>query len=260
MILAAALFVLAAFGEEPTAVGSHPSEPADDPPVAVLVTEAWGLNDWYDLEDAWSDVRQIQRGLEWARVRLRENPLDSAGLNVLAYNEYLAMEYSRAEKDYTRMTVIYPDDPAGWTNLALTFKRRGDYATEEKYYREVLARWPFERHARTNLALCLAHQGRHEEAVSIMDALERILPDDPYLDLHRAAICALNGDRASAYRFLLKSLGEMQMLDSMHDVEYRQDLRLDPAFEQMRQQGRFRRLLLSYSSDAPSDPRARPGR
>lgn len=247
MFLSATLLVLAAFAEEPNGVEPQPGPV--EPPLAVSITEAWELSEWYDLQDALRDLEEIERGLEWARARLRSKPLDSVGLNVLGYHEYLAMEYDREERDYTRMTVAYPDDPAGWTNLALTFKRRGDYVTEETYYRRVLTRWPLDRHARTNLALCLAHQGRNEEAVTIMEDLALAAPDDPYFDLHRAAISALAGDQAGAYRFLARSLREARSLDSAHGIEYRQDLRLDPAFERMRRQGRFRRLLVSYSSE-----------
>ena len=221
----------------------------EDQPVAVHVTEGWGLNDWYDTEDARQDAKEIQQELDLARQILKLDPDDPTGLNILAYYQYLAMDYTRAEKVYTRMTVLNPDDAAGWNNLALTFKRRKDYVTEEKYYRIALELSPMDDHAMNNLAVCLAHQGRFDEALKIMDDLETIIPDDAYADLHRAKIYAAMGKDERAYKFLEKSLRGMRKLDTLHNIEYRQDIRIDPAFEKLRKEERFRSMLMRYYGD-----------
>ncbi len=223
----------------------------EDQPVAVHVTEGWGLNDWYDTKDAREDAQEIQQELDLARAILKLDPDDPQGMNILAYYEYLAMDYTQAEKVYTKMTVLYPDDPAGWNNLALTFKRRKDYVTEEKYYRIALQLAPMDDHALNNLAVCLAHQGRYDEALQIMKQLETIIPGDAYADLHRAKIYAASGQEEKSYNYLEKSLRGMRKLDTLHNIEYRQDIRIDPAFEAMRKEDRFRMLLTRYYADEP---------
>lgn len=240
--------------DDGTVVDAEPDEApaeAEDQPVAVHVTEGWGLNDWYDTEDARQDAEQIQQELDLARQILKIDPDNIEGMNILAYYQYLAMDYTQAEKVYTRMTVLYPDDPTGWNNLALTFKRRKEYTQEEQYYRIALQLAPMDDHAMNNLAVCLAHQGRYEEALQIMKDLESIIPDDAYADLHRAKIYAAMGKKDRAYTFLEKSLRAMRKLDTLHNIEYRQDIRIDPAFEALRKEERFRSLLMRYYGDEP---------
>ena len=76
--------------------------------------------------------------------------------------------------------------------------------------------------------------------------LEREIPDDAYADLHRAKTYALMGDEPKAYKFLEKSLKSMRKLDTLHNIEFQQDIRVDPAFLTMRKAERFKRLLLRY--------------
>lgn len=223
----------------------------EDQPVAVHVTEGWGLNDWYDTEDARKDAKEIQQELDLARQILKLDPDDLNGLNILAYYQYLAMDYPRAEKVYKRMTELNPDDAAGWNNLALTYKRRKDYVTEESYYRIALDLSPMDDHAMNNLAVCLAHQGRFDEALKLMDDLESIIPDDAYADLHRSKIYAAMGKDERSYKFLEKSLRSMRQLDTLHNIEFRQDIRIDPAFEKLRKEERFRSMLMKYYGDEP---------
>ena len=221
----------------------------EEQPAAVHVTEGWGLNDWYDTTDAREDAKDIQQGLDLARQLLRLDPDDPTGLNILAYYHYLAMDYAASEKVYTRMTVLYPDDSSGWNNLALTFKRRQDYVTEENLYRIAIGLASYDDHALNNLAVCLAHQGRFEEAEQIMKQLETLVPDDAYADLHRAKLYAAWGKPERAYGYLERSLRSMRKLDTLHNIEFRQDIRIDPVFEKMRQEDRFRNLLLRFYGD-----------
>ncbi len=218
----------------------------EDKPIAVHVDEGWGLTDWYDTEDARKDARQIQQQLEVAHQLLRLNPDDPAGLTIRAYYEYLALDLAAAKKTYDKFTRLYPDDPAGWNNLALVYKREGAYEKEEELYRIALGLSPDDDHALNNLAVCLAHQGRFDEALAIMEKLEVLTPDDPYADLHRAKIYAAMGKEERSYRFLQKSLAGMRKLDTLHNIEFRQDIRVDPAFTEMREQERFGKMLTRY--------------
>ena len=218
----------------------------DDESVAVHVTEGWGLTDWYDTVDARKDAEEIRENLELARQILKIDPDNPAGLIIRAYYEYLAFDWDAAERTYQHFTKLYPDDPAGWNNLALVYKRKGDYVQEEKLYQIALGLDPQDDHALMNLAVCLAHQGRFDEALQIMDQLEKLIPDDPYADLHRAKIYAAMGKEDRSYRFLQKSLSGMRKLDTLHNIEFRQDIRVDPAFATMREEERFKALLDRY--------------
>lgn len=221
-------------------------EEGDDEPIAVHVTEGWGLSDWYDTVDAREDAEEIRQNLELARQVLRIDPDNPSGLIIRAYYEYLAFDWNAAERTYQHFTKLYPEDPAGWNNLALVYKRKGDFQEEEKLYNIALGLDPQDDHALMNLALCLAHQGRFDEALQIMDQLEVLIPGDPYADLHRAKIYAAMGKEDRAYRFLQKSLQGMRKLDTLHNIEFRQDIRVDPAFATLREQERFKALLDRY--------------
>jgi tetratricopeptide (TPR) repeat protein len=218
----------------------------EDKPIAVHVDEGWGLTDWYDTKDAREDAKEIQEQLKAVHDLLRLDPDDPAGLATRAYYEYLAFDMAAARKTYDKYTRLYPEDAAGWNNLALVYKREGEYQKEEELYRIALSLSPEDDHALNNLAVCLAHQGRFDEALVIMEKLEGIIPEDAYADLHRAKIYAAMGKEDRAYRFLQKSLAGMRKLDTLHNIEFRQDIRVDPAFEEMRKQDRFGNMLERY--------------
>ncbi len=218
----------------------------DDQPIAVHVTEGWGLTDWYDTQDAREDARDIEERLKFARQLLKIDPNDAYALSIRAYYEYLAMDYKASKRTYERFTTLFPDDAAGWNNLALTYKREKKYKEEEALYRKALSLEPLDDHALNNLAVCLAHQKRFDEALAIMKQLETLTPDDAYAELHRAKIHAAMGEDEQAYGFLERSLQRMKQLDTLHNIEFRQDIRIDPAFETLRKQERFRKLLTRY--------------
>lgn len=228
-----------------------PEEDAELHPAAQEAVEGWGVADWYDTEDAREDAAEIRQQLKLAHDLLRLDPDDPYGLSIRAYYEYLATDYAAAQRTYDRFTTLFPDESAGWNNLALVHKRQGDYEKEEALYRLALEMTPDEDHALNNLAVCLAHQGRYDEALAIMKRLETLTPDDPYADLHRAKIYAAMGKDERAYHFLQRSLSGMRKLDTLHNIEFRQDIRLDPALDEIRKQKRFHDLLVRYYGDKP---------
>ena len=221
-------------------------ESDEDKPIAVHVDEGWGLTDWYDTQDARKDAQEIEKQLELARDLLRLDPDDPQGLVTRAYYEYLAFDYEAAKRTYEHFTKLYPEDPAGWNNLALAYKRQGEYTKEEAYYRIALSLAPDDDHALMNLAVCMAHQERFDEAVALMKKAEVLRPDDAYVELHWAKVHAAMGKEERAYRSLQRSLSMMRKLDTLHNIEFRQDIRVDPVFETMRQEERFTRLLDRY--------------
>ena len=210
----------------------------------------WGFRDWFDVADARPETEaRWRRHLDIARTRLAINPDDPAALNVVGYYAYLAENIELARETYERFSELHPDDPAGFNNLALTYKRTKQYAEEEALYRRALELDPADPNVLNNLAVNLSHQGRHEEALAIMELLEELSPVDPYADLHRAKIYAAIGRRERALRYLRKALDGVRELDTMHHIEFRQDIRIDPAFVQLRRDRRFARLLRRHYGD-----------
>jgi len=165
---------------------------------------------------------------------------------VVDYYQYLAQDYGSCRKTYERFIELNPDEAAGYNNLALVYKRTGEYGKEEGYYRLALALDEKDEHALNNLAVNLAHQGRFAEALEIMKELETLDPGDAYADLHRSKIYAAMGNEAEALRFLEMSLQGMAALDTLHHIEFRQDIRVDPAFNLIRETPAFDDLLAQY--------------
>ncbi|GDX82717.1 hypothetical protein LBMAG42_45280 [Deltaproteobacteria bacterium] len=213
---------------------------------AVEVEEGWGLTDWYDTEDARKDRQEITEAIDISNQLLKLDPDNLYGLSIKAYYQYLAMDFEGAELTYDHMLKIDGTGGAQWNNLALVYKRRGDYQKEEELYRTALMLDPNEPNTKINLALCYGHQGRFDEALEVMRQMEVEIPDDPYADLHRAKIYALMGNEAESYKFLEKSLKTMRKLDTLHNIEFQQDIRVDPAFKTMREAKRFKALLVRY--------------
>jgi len=214
--------------------------------------EGWGIQDWYDEQDAIMERVEIEYMMAVADRRLKIDPDDPQALSILSYYQYLAEDFDDAIETYDRYIELNPDDAAGYNNKALVYKRRGEYEKEEALYRVALSLEPDDVTAINNLAVNLAHQGRHDEALSWMEQLEQLDPDDPYADLHRAKIYAEIGDDDKALHFLDKALRGMEALDTLHHIEFRQDIRVDPSFESLRRSARFRGILVKYyGKDSP---------
>lgn len=214
--------------------------------------QGWGVQDWYDARDARIDELEVETMLRYSKERLRIDPNDPDALSILSYYQYLAQDFESALKTYDKFIQLYPDASAGYNNKALVYKRLGDYQTEEQLYRMALALDPDDVTALNNLAVNLAHQGRHDEALAIMNRLEVLDPGEPYADLHRSKIHAQAGNDDEAYAFLEKALQGMAKLDTLHHIEFRQDIRVDPSFEKLRQTPKFHAILRRYyDDDAP---------
>ena len=226
----------------------------DAPPTPLERFVGWGFRDWYDVRDARPEVNdRMRRHLDLARHRLRIDPDDPFALNVLGQYAYLAENNDLSRETYEKYVQLFPEESLGYNNLGLTYKRTGEYAKEEALYRKALELEPDEEHVLNNLAVNLAHQGRYDEAMEVMDHLAELTPEDPYSDLHRAKIYASMGKRRKALRHLELALEGAARLDTMHHIEFRQDIRLDPAFDPLRGQDRFRRILEEhYGRDADS--------
>ena len=223
-----------------------PTEEAPDVEAPAEEDEGWGIPDWYDEEDKALEELEIELMLRVARQRLRIDPNDPASLSLLSYYQYLAGEFDAALETYDKFIELYPEEAAGYNNKALVYKRRAEYEKEEGLYRTALYYQPQDVTAMNNLAVNLSHQGRYEEALAIMDQLEVLDPGEPYNDLHRSKIHAEIGNEDQALDYLRKALEGMARLDTLHHIEFRQDIRLDPSFEALRATERFRAILHEF--------------
>lgn len=229
----------------------------DPTPERAEEEEGWGFRDWLDAAPRTPEEIELRLNLEMAKRRLAIDPDDPYAIATVAYFQYLSQDYVQARKSFDRFIALMPDDPAGYNNLALVLKREGQYEEEEKLYRYALAIDPSDTYALNNLAVNLSHQGRHDEALEIMDRLQRIQPDDPYADLHRAKIYADKGDDEKALAYAEKAVrgafepGERgrSRISTLHHIEFRQDIRVDPSFRRLRADPRFRAMLKKYYGD-----------
>ena len=221
-------------------------------PPAVEKFIGWGFKDWFEVQDARPEQKaEWQEALEMARVRLRIDPNDPYALNTVGLYAYLAENHELSRATYQRMMELHPNTPAAYNNYALVLKRSGEYVEEEALYRRALDLDPTDTHVLNNLAVCLAHQARFDEALAVMDRLDQIDPEDSYADLHRAKIYAAMGKDRKALRYLERALGDAPDLDTLHHIEFRQDLRLDPVFRELRHDRRFRKVLEdAYGAEA----------
>jgi tetratricopeptide (TPR) repeat protein len=213
---------------------------------ATATEEGFGLRDWYDEGTEQVENLEIDLMLRYAKQRLRIDPNDPSALAMLSYYQYLAEDYDAALATYDKIIRLNPEESAGYNNKALVYKRLGQYEKEEALYRVALSLSPSDDVAMNNLAVNLSHQGRFEEATAIMDELARLTPGDPYAELHRAKIHAAKGEDEAAIAALERALQAMQKLDTLHHIEFRQDIRLDPSFARLREDPRFRAVLVRY--------------
>jgi tetratricopeptide (TPR) repeat protein len=213
----------------------------------------WGFRDWLNVaEIPASEKSNMERRLQVAQGILRIDPDDPFSVLTVASYAYLSENYTLCREMYGRYLKLFPADAAGWNNLALTYKRTREYHHEEDLYRLALVLEPDNFFTKNNLAVNLAHQGRFDEANSLMNDV-RMHPDQrPYADLHMAKIAASQGKDRRAYRFLKQALAQVQHLNTSHHIEFRQDIRVDPSFDRIRSHPKFRRLLFeAYGDDTP---------
>jgi tetratricopeptide (TPR) repeat protein len=229
---------------------AEPEGPALARPIERFI--GWGFKDWFEVEDGRGDQEeQIARIMESTRVKLKIDPDDPQAIQTAAYYSYLSENQELTSALHERYIELYPWDPSGYNNLALSHKRTGEYEEEEALYRIALKLDPSDPHALNNLAVNLAHQGRFDEALRLMASVEELTPDDPYADLHRAKIFAAMGKKRKSYSMLKKALANVDKLDTLHHIEFRQDIRVDPVFDKYRSKWGFKRIIRKkYGDDA----------
>jgi len=222
-------------------------------PPAVERFVGWGFHDWLDVAEADSGAsKEMTDRLQLARDLMQIDPDQPFAILTVAYYAYLSENYELCRSLYARYIDLYPDDAAGWNNLALTYKRSGQYAEEERLYRRSLMLEPDNANTKNNLAVNLAHQGRFAEAEALMEGLNPSPSEQPYAELHRAKIAAQQGKLRKAQRHLKAAVSQAHTMDTFHHIEFRQDIRLDPSLAPLRDRRATRRLLEDvYGDDSP---------
>jgi Flp pilus assembly protein TadD len=196
--------------------------------------------------------KEMSDRLQLARDLMQIDPDQPFAILTVAYYAYLSENYELCRSLYARYIDLYPEDAAGWNNLALTYKRSGQYAEEERLYRRSLMLEPDNANTKNNLAVNLAHQGRFKEAESLMEGLNPSPSELPYAELHRAKIAAQQGKLRKAQRHLKAAVTQAHTMDTFHHIEFRQDIRLDPSLAPLRDKRATRRLLEDvYGDDSP---------
>ena len=213
----------------------------------------WGFHDWLDVAESNSATKkQMEERLGLAQEIMRIDPNDPFALLTVSYYAYLSENHTLCRDLYERYISLYPEDAAGWNNLALSYKRTGDYDKEEQLYRVALSIEPDNSNTKNNLAVNLARQGRFNEARALMDQLELKPEEVPYAELHLAKISAAEGKDKRAYRHIKRALEMVNRMDTFHHIEFRQDIRVDPSFKRLRKQSKFRALLEeTYGAQSP---------
>ncbi|MFT5584467.1 MAG: tetratricopeptide (TPR) repeat protein [Cognaticolwellia sp.] len=206
--------------------------------------EGWGYKDQLPAEQ--KEAQRVAEELAQAEEALRLDPDSPWALAQVARYQYLSEDMQGARRTYERYIEARPESASGYNNLGLVYKRLGDFEKEEELYRLALDIEPDDTAAMNNLAVNLAHQARYEEALGLMDRVEVLEPGQPYAQLHRAKIYAAMDNPERALISLDRALAGMAALDTLHHIEFRQDIRVDPALDPLRERAAFTALLVQY--------------
>jgi len=162
----------------------------------------WGLEALAKLE---LDYGNPERAERLYRDLLLHAPKERALWTCLGLSQALAGRHETALASYRSALAIAPDHIAVLLNLADSELALGRRSEAEAHYRRVLDRLAVLESAaslrpddRLVKAQCLAHLGRAEEAVAIVQQTLRQGPGSPDLVYAAALVYALVGDRTSA--------------------------------------------------------------
>ncbi|MBK5293439.1 MAG: tetratricopeptide repeat protein [Acidobacteriia bacterium] len=140
--------------------------------------------------------REVRAFLE---ERSKANPSDSAPVLVLADWDLAQRDFTRAETGYLAVTVKEAENPHSWAGIGRIRYQSGQPKEAEKMFRKALEVSPSDRIATLFLGLLLTEQGRHQEAIPVLEKGVILAPDDPYVFNNLAYALAESGgdlDRA----------------------------------------------------------------
>jgi len=137
--------------------------------------------------------------------------LDPAAFVVVSYNRGLIFLYQarfeEAQRELDRAASVEPNNPLLKTVRALVLYYTKHPAEGEALLREITTDHPNLNGVRPFLAMCLSRQGKHDQALAeLTDAVKRNAMVDPDIAYAVASVYALEGDKASAFEWLERSV------------------------------------------------------
>ena len=138
---------------------------------------------------------------------------------------------------------IRDSDTSAKIRLAWALRRQGKHSLELGKYQSILTEHPAHLLALSGTATSLARMGRLGEARDTFDALQILAPVHPLTETTAATLEAIQGRDDLAIESLSRAVVGQEHLDTELQIEFRQDLALDPALARVRKSTRLRSML-----------------
>jgi tetratricopeptide (TPR) repeat protein len=132
-------------------------------------------------------------------------------LTVASYHRSVTGEYDKATAAYSALLDVYPEETTALNNLSLILSTGGDYEGAEEMARRALAVDSSTWSHYLNLLLALIGQRRVEEAVGVLEQMDRNLPGSPLKHMVSGWLAYAQGDYAAAetnFRKLIEDYGQ----------------------------------------------------
>lgn len=139
---------------------------------------------------------------EW----VRSHPKDRAAMAMLAETYRLAGQRAEAIQEYERLLAVDPQNPVVLNNLAWVCHEAGD-ARAEQFARRAYAAKPSDPDIGDTLGWILVGNGRHREALPILETAAKAAQDRPEIGYHFAVALEREGDKVRARSELDRVLG-----------------------------------------------------
>ena len=136
------------------------------------------------------------------RAWLAREPANEDGLILLAMCLQLQERNADAVQAWRELTVLMPQSPIHWNNLATALRNAGELVAAEEAYRRTVELDPKSSLARMNLGYLLLEYGRYPEARECFLAAHALDPVSPEARIYAAQTCIALDERDLARRLL----------------------------------------------------------
>jgi tetratricopeptide (TPR) repeat protein len=200
------------------------------------------------IEDAQSALlaADLRRAIDSFSHASQKGPLDYDQLNWLGLAHYLSGELEEAEKVWEQARMLDGGRPDAVNNLASVAKRRGNGDAELEYLKRALEIAPEDCHASNSLALAQAKYGKGDALATLAKSDVSCGGNYAYTAIQKAGILAMKGKVDDAFKELETGLSRVDTLIPIKEFEVLTDLKLDPAFQKLRESPKFAQLVSKY--------------
>jgi eukaryotic-like serine/threonine-protein kinase len=183
------------------------------------------LSEWMGrFDDAITDIR----------AALLVDPLDLTANAELGRAEFFARRYDEAEAQLRRTTELDPNYFRPLVVLGEIFLQQGKLDSADLYMHKALSAAPASSRMLSFSALAAVRAGRRDEAVARLDVLRRGVAAGRYIPAFDFAIIYLGlGDRDRTFEWLDKAVDDHSLRPFL----------MDPTFDSIRSDARYRALL-----------------